>query len=308
LAEVGLAIDGLVGVSIGALVGAGWAVGLDWRALAETALGLRRQDAAAVRRRALWLGGVRAPSLFDPSPFLAFLRRTLPPLSVEATAHPVRIAAVALGAGGVAWFGRGMAEGVPLVEAVYASCALPPYFPPWEHNGERYGDGGLLDVLPVVAAAGWGARRLIVVDVGPEVQPAPEASFWARGMLAVLDRALVLQFVQQRERARRAATSLGPPVLWIRPRVVHLRGWTFDRTLYLLEEGYRATREALAVADPAAFPEARSASLPRSLAGPTRGTGAADPAVGTEHDDQDRQSRGAEAVAEPPHPERPRHP
>jgi hypothetical protein len=37
-------------------------------------------------------------------------------------------------------------------------------------------------------------------------------------------------------------------VIYIRPKVGHLGGFDFNRTQYLLEEGYRAGREALAEA------------------------------------------------------------
>lgn len=299
LAEAQLAIDAVVGVSIGALIGAGWAVGLGWRELAEVAVRLRRQDVAVVRRRALWWGGIRAPSLLDPEPFWAFLRRTLPPLPAGGTARPLRVAATALGAGEVAWFGAGRNNDVALVDAVYASCALPPYYPPWEHEGERYADGGLVDVLPVAAALAWGAQRLVVVDVGPDVRPAPEAAYWSRGMLAVLDRALTLQFVLQRARAREVAACAGRPVLWIRPRVGHLSGWTFDRTLYLLEEGYRAAWEALGTAAAAGFPEAGSApAARRPFVVEQDMERQAERPAGRQHEEQEREARDGSAPTE----------
>jgi NTE family protein len=48
-----------------------------------------------------------------------------------------------------------------------ASCAIPSGYPPVRINGKLYVDGGVLDVLPVWAAAEMGATRVIAVDVLP---------------------------------------------------------------------------------------------------------------------------------------------
>ncbi|MDQ3604680.1 MAG: hypothetical protein M3418_00595, partial [Gemmatimonadota bacterium] len=64
------------------------------------------------------------------------------------------------------------------------------------------------------------------------------------GMIAIHDRVLGLNLQQQRRSF--VSNWEGPPLLYIRPRIGHLGGWDFDRTQFLLEEGYRAAREALA--------------------------------------------------------------
>jgi NTE family protein len=52
-------------------------------------------------------------------------------------------------------------------ELLMASCALPFGFPPVRIDGRLYVDGGLLDILPVWAAAEMGATRVIAVNVLP---------------------------------------------------------------------------------------------------------------------------------------------
>lgn len=52
-------------------------------------------------------------------------------------------------------------------EHLMASCAVPLGFPPVRIGGRLYVDGGLLDVLPVWAAAEMGASRAIAVNVLP---------------------------------------------------------------------------------------------------------------------------------------------
>jgi predicted acylesterase/phospholipase RssA len=48
-----------------------------------------------------------------------------------------------------------------------ASCAVPFGYPPVRIEGKLYVDGGLLEILPVPAAAEMGATRVIAVNVLP---------------------------------------------------------------------------------------------------------------------------------------------
>jgi NTE family protein len=54
-----------------------------------------------------------------------------------------------------------------------ASCAIPSGYPPVRINGKLYVDGGVLDVLPVWAAAEMGATRVIAVNVLPVMPSRP---------------------------------------------------------------------------------------------------------------------------------------
>ena len=54
-----------------------------------------------------------------------------------------------------------------------ASCAVPFGYPPVRINGKLYVDGGLLDVLPVWAAAEMGATRAIAVNALPLMPSRP---------------------------------------------------------------------------------------------------------------------------------------
>ena len=50
-----------------------------------------------------------------------------------------------------------------------ATCSIPLGFPPQRIGGKRYVDGGLLDILPVWAAAEMGAGRVIALDALPQL-------------------------------------------------------------------------------------------------------------------------------------------
>jgi NTE family protein len=54
-----------------------------------------------------------------------------------------------------------------------ASCAVPFGYPPVRIDGKLYVDGGLLDILPVWAAAEMGATRVIAVNALPLMPSKP---------------------------------------------------------------------------------------------------------------------------------------
>jgi NTE family protein len=229
LEEAGVVPDAIVACSIGSLIGASLAGGMGWRELADIA-------------RAVFMGGVREEAVFSGDHYRGWIRRNLPLKSFAEARIPIRINAVSLVGCGEAWFGTGVREDVDPADAVYASCAIPIYYPPLRLDGDFLVDGGVLNVLPVDQAFAWGAERVIAVDVGSEIQP-PAADYFDRGMIAIHDRVLTMNIAGQRQRNLEAWKDR--PVTLVRPRIGHLGAWDFTRTQYFLEEGYRATREAL---------------------------------------------------------------
>lgn len=240
--EAGIRPDAIMGTSIGALIGAAVAGGFGWRELAEVARNLTKDDIVAINRRAIFFGGVREDAVFEGDHFHEYIEKMLPVKSFSELVHPLRINSVSLVTGKEVWFGDGVRDDIPLADAVYASCALPIYFPPMKIDGDYMVDGGVIDVFPIHKAADWGAERIIGVDVGSVLLP-PDPGFFDRGMIAIHDRVLNLNLQEQRSRCLDGWA--GPPLVYIRPEVGHLGGWDFERTQFFLEEGYRAARDAL---------------------------------------------------------------
>jgi len=245
LEEAGVKPDLIVGTSIGSVIGSCLAGGMGWRELAEVARKLTKEDIVLINKKAVWFGGVREAAVFDGDHYRAWLKRLIPIREFSEVRIPLRINAVSLVSGREVWFGTGLNEEVPLIDAVYASCALPIYFPPGRIGDDHLVDGGVVDVFPIHKVAQWGADRIIAVDVGAEMLP-PDEGYFDRGMIAIHDRVLGLSLQKQREGW--FDRWEGPPLLYIRPKVGHLGSWDFDRTQFFLEEGYRAAREAVAKA------------------------------------------------------------
>jgi NTE family protein len=239
----GLVVSGVVGTSIGALVGACIAGGQGWRELTARALALSKTDIVVVNRWAVLLNGIRQPSVFRAEPLQDYIRSVLPVQHFSALSLPLSVNAVDLGSGRTEWFGAGGRDDVPLADALYASCALPVFYPPLRIGGRHYVDGGVADSLPVRFAAERGAELIIAVDVGSGAEQDAEATV-GKGMVAIHQR-VVSMAAQAHKRAVLDAWD-GPPLLYVRPRLDSYATFDFTSTTYFLEEGYRATREALA--------------------------------------------------------------
>lgn len=240
--EAGLEVAAVVGTSIGALVGACVAGGRTWPELREQAESLTRSDIVALDRWTLLINGIRHPSVFLAEPFQEYIRSVLPVDSFRELDLPFELNAVDLETGDEVWFGSDAPSDVALADAVYASSALPLFYPPALIRGRYYVDGGVADSLPIRRAARYDADLIVAVDVGagPEKDSLDTVS---KGLVAIHHRVYDIMNYR-RQRALLAAWD-GPPLAYVRPRLDGYSTFDFDSAAYFMEEGYRATREAV---------------------------------------------------------------
>ena len=241
--EAGLRPAQIVGCSIGALVGALIASGRKWKELVPVALSVTRDDVVALNRRVLLPLGLKAQSVWEGERLRNLIRREIPANSFAELEPPLITVAVDFQTGQPVYFGTGELRDVPLHDAVYASSALPVFFPPAKINGRYYIDGGVADPLPIDRAAEEGADLVIAVDVGSAGEDfgglQPE-----QGIAAIHQRAAAIATAHLAVRTLRGWS--GPPLVYVRPKVEGYSGFEFGATPHLIEEGYRAARRALA--------------------------------------------------------------
>ncbi len=243
IVEGGIEVSEIVGTSIGALVGACLAAGEGWEELASKALSLEKKDIVSMNGRSLLINGIRQASVFRDEAFRAYIDRVVPERWFSRLALPLSMNAVDLDTGRMEWFGWDGRRDVPIPDAVYASSALPLFFPPAEIDGVHYVDGGVGDSLPITRAAERGADLVIAVDVSAgERKDALDTL--SKGMVAIHHR--VYDIMAHAQRQARLAAWDGPALVHVRPRLDGFSTFDFDRTEYFIEEGYRATRRALA--------------------------------------------------------------
>jgi NTE family protein len=261
---VGLDPAGVVGTSIGALLGANYCAGRSIDEMERIARSVKREDIAQMPRRVLWVQGVRSPALYRGDVLRSYLERVLPLEGWSALTRRYQANAVELGTGRTEWFGIGARTDVSLVDAVYASSALPVFFPPCFLPGGAYVDGGVEDALPIRRAADLGATGIVAVDVGAG-ETDDSRRVLQRGMLAVHERTFAIMAGRRR---REIVTGWsGTPLLYIRPKVESFGMLAFQHVAEMIEAGRIAAEEALSAERPSAR---RGSSDPARSRGPKR--------------------------------------
>jgi NTE family protein len=160
LAAAGIEPDIVCGCSIGALVGASYAAGnLDH--LEQWALALKRLELARYFEINLSLNG-----FVDTARLQTFLVTNVCDADVSIENLPKKYAAISteLATGGETWFTSG-----PVIDAVWASIAIPGLFPPTQNKGRWLVDGGLVNPVPVSVCRALGADVVIAVNLNGDI-------------------------------------------------------------------------------------------------------------------------------------------
>jgi NTE family protein len=165
LVSAGVAIDRIGGCSMGAYVGAMFAVGMTAR---ETTERCRREF---VERSPLSDYTVPNVSLVRGNRAEAMLRRTFDAKTIEWLPREYFCVSCDLMTGELVVHRWG-----PLYEAVGASMCLPGIFPPVGQEGRLLVDGGVLNNLPVEPMAASAEGPVIAADVTAQFQVAPLAA------------------------------------------------------------------------------------------------------------------------------------
>jgi NTE family protein len=165
LRRLGIGFDAVVGTSIGSVIGAMVAGGYTIENIEELIRGIQKGDYFRLNVVKLLLKGIRVPSMYRGDAFRRQLEDILPKASFETLKLPFYCNSVRLETGGMVFWGMPGFADVPLVDAVYSSCALPGIFEPLEQGGFHYMDGGMVDSVPLRFAKLLAPELVIAVDL-----------------------------------------------------------------------------------------------------------------------------------------------
>ena len=253
LDQAGLVPSHIVATSMGAVIGAALAAGVPFDQVRRRVLGLRRKDVAPLDPRALLLG-LFSRSLIKPSALRATIGRVVSKARFEYLRIPLTVTATDVDTGELVLLGgnkRGDTPDIELLDALYASCALPLYFPPLEVDGRRLADGGLRAVLPLAPALALEPKAdlFVAVDVGPgfdeQLAPGGAAAKLPR-MVRAHGEAIRIMMAAQAEQVLEDWPKGGPRLVYVRPVAEKEATFAVDRVQEYVEMGYQATKKALA--------------------------------------------------------------
>jgi NTE family protein len=240
LKELGIEPTVVAGTSIGALIGAAYARGMDISEMTDRARALKRRDLFRLNRMGMLLERQHSPAIYLEDPLRAVVKSVATEKRFDQLKRNLLVNTVDISRGSQVVWGLPGLRDVSVADAVYASCALPGFYPPGPVSGRLCVDGGVLDNLPV-SVAGRGMDAVIAVDTGssdlePEndIATAGFASIYVRAATTMMHALQLAPF----------ATWTRPPMILIRPKVTHIGWFSFSHTEELLEAGYTAAMEA----------------------------------------------------------------
>lgn len=231
------------GSSIGALIAAGAVSGMPIEDMVERAMRVRRKDLFRINHVGMLLDRMLSRSIYLEGPLRDLCEEIAPDGTFEELNVPLLVTSVDIERGVPVVFGRPGLRDVRIRDAVYASCALPGFFPPGKVGERTCVDGGTTDNLPVAIAA-MGVDALIAVDVGVAMGNMPAATgIGASGFASVFMRAATIMMHAQQQDTLERWTN--PPMLLVRPPVSHIGWFKFGHTEELINCGYESMRNAL---------------------------------------------------------------
>ncbi|HMJ19316.1 MAG TPA: patatin-like phospholipase family protein [Gemmatimonadaceae bacterium] len=240
LKELGIEPTVVAGTSIGALIAAAYSRGMDISEMTDRARALKRRDLFRLNRMGMLLERQHSPAIYLEDPLRSVVKSVATDKRFDQLKRTLLVNTVDITRGSQIVWGLPGLRDVSVADAVYASCALPGFYPPGLVGGRLCVDGGVLDNLPV-SIAGRGMDAVIAVDTGssdlePEndIATAGFASIYVRAATTMMHALQLAPF----------ANWTRPPMILIRPKVNHIGWFSFSHTEELLEAGYTAAMEA----------------------------------------------------------------
>jgi len=255
LEENGVEISAVSGTSMGAIVGAVYLLTGNARRLVDRMNEIfsgeafqaahfdllreqREEDepgwfesmAGLIRRGYRLSLSVTRKSIIEHEVWKAIIDSIVPDIRIEDLPKPFSAASLDVVSGEEVMWTSGS-----LRDALWATSAIPGFFPPFEQNGRVLVDGAWTNTVPVEPARALGADRVIAVDISREIEEMVE---YKRGISLIL-RSAVISSKHLRERQLRTADVV------LRPEVGCIHWADFSNPEAMLEKGRVAALLAL---------------------------------------------------------------
>ncbi len=236
-------IDEYIGTSMGSLICALAAGGMDIGEMERLAIDLKDDDILDLRLLHFLARRLKAKSIYEGKQLHRYFKRIIPIDSFKLLDKPLLVNAVELSRGVEVHWGAEGNDDIPVHEAVYGSCALPGIFPPLKVKDLYYIDGGVLNNLPVRVARERGADLIIAVNLGlpalRDIRDVPEQ----RGIIDILlqSNGITMRRILQLQ----LRDFIEYPLILIEPHLPTRRMFDFDETDRSIRAGERATLNVL---------------------------------------------------------------
>ena len=241
LAERNLEPQAVIGCSMGSLVASAWAVEMPLDEMEKRALAVTRKDVFRIAHLDMALKRMLSPAVYRREPLDHLIQSITGDVTFDDLSRRLVVNTVDLNTGQQVLWGLPGLRSARVADAVFASCALPGILPPRTILGRVCIDGAVLENLPIRAALAISRSPIIAIDVGGT--RVERSGVERKGFVATYSRGL--EIVMQTLAAEHLQDWSEPPVVLVRPRVERVSMFAFNKTPFLIAEGYRAMNEAL---------------------------------------------------------------
>lgn len=193
LIDGGIPIDGIAGISFGAIIGALYSLYLDIEVVQQKlreymesplfqetsremqmphedrSLSFLERIQSTIKKGYFFTRALSRTSVITPEAFVLHMKELVRDHDFLDLNIPFKCSSVDLLTGDPIIFSDGM-----LVTALQASCATPGFFPPVKLHGMLLVDGGVAEMMPVFLARSFKPDYVIGVDVTREIEPITE--------------------------------------------------------------------------------------------------------------------------------------
>jgi NTE family protein len=238
--ERGIRPSVVAGTSIGALIAAAYVGGMPIAEMERRAMSLRKSDLFRIDHYSMVAKRMLSPSLYLAKPLERLVRDIVPAGTFRDLSRPLLVNTVDLELASQVLWGLPGLQDVSVADAVYASCALPGFFPPGVIGGRTCADGGISDNVPALAAS-HGMDAVIAVDVGSS-NIARARRIREKGFAAIYMRAA--QILMKSLQGLQLERWHGPPLLLVRPAIWHFNWFSFAHVGRMIALGYEAANDA----------------------------------------------------------------
>lgn len=245
LAERGIQPTVFAGTSIGALIAAAHASGMSTDEMAERARALRKRDLFRINHMGMLLDRMSSRSIYLEEPLRQLVDSVVPDGTFADFPKPLLINTVDIEQGSQVVWGLPGLRNVSVRDSVYASAALPGFFPPGKVGSRVCVDGGVIDNLPV-GIASLGMDAVIAVDTG-STSTIRHQDVGKYGFATIYMRAAgtMMHALQLGPLTRWKS----PPMILIRPDLTDISWFSFAKADKVIDLGYAAAQEALTYFD-----------------------------------------------------------
>lgn len=225
-----IAIDVIVGCSIGAVIGGCYAAGMDSYELIGIGLAIDQREVF----RHIDLGAPNRGGLISGDRIEGLLSELTKGKGFEQLRLPFACTAADILSGEEV-----VIEDGPVHEGIRASSSIPGVFQPMMWEGRPLVDGGILNPIPANYLAALGVDVSIAVDVMPVLKPSMERLGKAPSIVSTLINSFDIMGRLVAAPVAQMATIV------IRPQVGEVFGAEFWRATELITEGFRAAEAAV---------------------------------------------------------------